>query len=145
MQPVHDAVVLRFPPGGPDEVKRIRDEAKWVHRRRQRTAQGPWYRLSVWADCQRINESRDELMLRLIHAAGLGGIRLEDARNSQFWWSTVGELVSRGFLLKKDGYADEPYEHWSVDLGEQPPSVELVSTFVAAFRGPMSTGEVMSA
>lgn len=64
---------------------------------------------------------------------------LSDMRNAHFWWSTAGDLYDRGFLLKKDGYADEPEEHWSVDLGAEPPSVDLVETFVSAFAGPERT------
>ncbi len=140
--PSRTALALRFPPGGPEDVKRIRKEAKWAHRKHQREGEQeePWYRLSVWVDVQREGESRQDTMLRLVHAAGLNGINLTDIRNQLFWWSTAGDLYDRGFLLKKDGYADEPQEHWSVDLGSEPPSVVLVESFVGAFIGPERTG-----
>lgn len=140
-RPEREALVLRFPPGGPDDVKRIRKEAKWAHRRHQ--AEGrpvtPWYRLSLWADSPRPAETVRELQLRLVRAAGLNGINLANMRNNVFWWSTAGELYDRGFLLKKDGYLDEPEEHWSVDLGDEPPSVDVVMSFVSAFTGPERT------
>ena len=137
--PPREALVLRFPPGGPDDVQRIRKEAKWTHRKHQVEGQ-PWYRLSLWVDVPRDSETQDQLKLRLVHAAGLNGIDLAAVRNSVFWWSTAGDLYDRGFLLKKDGDDDEAQEHWSVDLGGEPPSVERVEGFVSAFTGPERTG-----
>lgn len=98
--PARDAIVLRFPPGGPEHVKRIRNEAKWTHRKHQVAGQAeePWYRLSLWVDSAREDESQHELRLRL-----------------------------------------EPEEHWSVDLGPEPPSVDVVRNFVNAFVGPEGT------
>lgn len=132
--------MLRFPPGGPEEIKRIRDEAKWTHRKRPTSEQsGTWYRLSTWVDVPAEGESTESLKLRLIHSAGLNGIRLADVRNAHFWWARAGDLYDRGFLLKKDGVEDEAREHWSVDLGSEPPSVDTVKRFVAAFTGPERT------
>jgi hypothetical protein len=138
--PPPEALVLRFPPGGPDEVSKIRKEAKYVHRHHQQRRAEAWYRLSVWADRPRPGETREQTMTRLIHAAGLANVRVDDAQNSVFWWTTVGELTSRGFVLRKDGDPDERPEHYSVDLGPDEPSREVIELFVGAFKGPEQTG-----
>lgn len=101
--PARDAVVLRFPPGGPEDVKRIRKEARWTHRKHQVEGQPeePWYRLSLWVDSAREGESRHELTLRLVRSAGLNGINLSDMRNVHFWWSTAGDLYDRGSCSRR--------------------------------------------
>jgi hypothetical protein len=140
--PPADALVLRFPPGGPDEVEKIRKEAKYAHRHHQEQTAEPWYRLSVWVDRPRPGETRDETMTRLVHAAGLANVQVTDARNSVFWWTSVGELAARGFELTKDGDDDERPEHYSVDLGQDVPTREVIQLFVEAFTGPEQTERV---
>jgi hypothetical protein len=137
--PEREALVLRFPPGGPEHVRKILDEAKYTNRVHQRGGDTrPWYRLSVWVDVQRAGESKAETLTRLVHAAKLGRIRVEDERNCVFWWTTVGTLNEAGFQLLKDGEDAEPMEHYSVDLGNEL-TRERVSEFVAAFGRPEST------
>ena len=131
--------MLRFPPGGPDHVKKIRDEAKWTNRRCGPEKGQPWYRLSTWGDVPRNGETLAQLMQRLVHAAGMNNVKIDEDRNSVFWWSTAGELYDRGFTLKKDNDPDEAEEHFSVDLGGDVPSRERVEQFVQAFRGPVPT------
>lgn len=130
---------MRFPPGGLDQVAKVRKEAKYVHRHHQSARVEPWYRLSVWADVAGPEESDDDLRLRLVHAAGLAGIDLDDLRNAAFWWTTASHLYERGFALKKDEDPDEPREHYSVDLGRDEPTRELVEAFVRLFTGPEET------
>ncbi len=116
---------------------KVRKEAKWAHRvHEKRGGVGPWYRLSVWADAARVGETKDELKLRLVRAAGLGGISLADVRNSAFYTTKAQELLTRGFAFKKDGYPGEPWEHYSIDLGPEEPSRERVEEFVGCFEGP---------
>jgi hypothetical protein len=130
---------MRFPPGGEDEVAKIMKEAKYVHRHHQREVEEPWYRLSVWIGSPREGETEREVLQRLVVAAGLGGLRVDEERNRVLWRSTVGELLDQGFTFKKDGYPDEPDEHYSVDLGPAGPTREVVERFVKAFRGPVET------
>ena len=122
----------------------MRQEAKYVHRHHQknRVTPEPWYRLSVWADSPGAEESRLLLMQRLVRAAGLGRIRIEDERNSLFWWASAADIYDAGFQFVKDGDSDEPPEHYSVDLGPAEPTREVVQRFADTFRGPEQTGEV---
>lgn len=136
------AIVLRFPPG-PDSVVKILKEAKYNHRHHQRTRAESWYRLSVWCDLPRPGESVEDVLLRLVHDAGLGQIRLEDVRNSFFWWTSASTLYEAGFDLVKDGEDDEPQNHYSVDLGLEP-SREVVERFVTTFSEAMETRRFMS-
>lgn len=117
----------------------MRQEARYVHRHHQRQTVKPWYRLSVWTDVARHDETRLDLMQRLVHAAGLGRIRLDDERNSVFWWAEAGDIYDAGFTFAKDIKHDEPYEHYSVDLGEDP-TTEVVAKFAGLFVGPEATG-----
>ena len=123
-------------------MEKIRKEAKYVHRHHQGESGEPWYRLSVWVDSAEADETLEDTMTRLVHAAGLANIQVHDARNSVFWLTTVRELEAAGFHLKKDGDPDERDEHYSVDLGPVVPTREVVESFVAAFRGPLETGRV---
>ncbi len=101
--PPPEALVLRFPPGGADEITKVRKEAKWANRAHQKAGGvGTWYRLSVWVDAPLPGESEDDLKLRLIRAAGLAGLRIEDVRNSVFWTTKVRELQARAFVFRKD-------------------------------------------
>jgi hypothetical protein len=140
--PEPDALVLRFPPGGADEVQKIRKEAKYVHRHHQSKKVEPWYRLSVWADVSRPSESTLELKGRLVKAAGLAGIRLDDERNDRFWWTTAARIYEAGFTFRKDEEPGEPQEHYSVDLGSEEPTRETIEVFVRAFQGQEETGHV---
>lgn len=141
--PPREALVLRFPPGGPDHVKKLRQEAKYVHRHHAKRVgkTEPWYRLSVWADVAAPDEPRTELMQRLVRAAGLGRVQVDDERNSVFWWAEAGDIYDAGFTFKKDEEPGEPPEHYSVDLGDEP-SREDVERFANTFHGPEKTKEV---
>jgi hypothetical protein len=139
-QPPPEALVLRFPPGGQDQINKIRQEAKYVHRHHQGQAQEPWYRLSIWADVARGGETHLELMQRLVKVAGMGRIQLDAERNSLFWWTEAGRLYDAGFTIRKDMDPGEPPEHYSVDLGDNPDR-QVVERFAAAFRGPERTGD----
>lgn len=116
------------------------DEAKYTHRHHQRVRAEPWYRLSVWADTPLPGEATDETLLRLIHAAGLGRIRLEDVRNERFWWTSAQAIYDAGFDMLKDNDTDERPEHYSVTLGDEL-SRSSVEDFVAVFGHPVGTKE----
>jgi hypothetical protein len=140
--PPREALVLRFPPGGKDEVKKIQDEAKYVNRHHQKVRAEPWFRLSIWADVPREGETAADLMTRLVGAAGMGRIRIADERNAAFWWTTAASLYDAGFEIRKDGRDGEPEEHYSVVLGTEA-SREVVGRFVQAFLGPEQTGQYL--
>lgn len=131
--------MLRFPPGGQDDVTRIMKEAKYAHRHHQNVAAEPWYRLSIWADTPLPDEPLAHTLTRLIEAAGLGQIRIADDRNSRFWWTTAQALYEAGFTILKDFEDSEPAEHYSVVLGEEI-AKSIVESFVDVFRGPEQTG-----
>ena len=57
----------------------------------------PWYRLSVWADTPRRGEDRLDAVRRLLVAAGMGGIRIQDERNRVAWLATAGDILDAGF------------------------------------------------
>lgn len=88
VEPAHPplgALVLRFPPGGGDQIAKIRKEAKYVHRRRPE-GRDSWYRLSVWVAERGPDETTEQVMTRL-------SIRL-DSRT--FRWTTRGTQCSGG-------------------------------------------------
>ncbi|MGL5857395.1 MAG: hypothetical protein ACRC35_03130 [Angustibacter sp.] len=122
-------------------MKKVIKEAKYADRYQRPAGEQSWFRVSVWADVARQDESEDELKLRLVHAAGLAGIRLEDVRNAVFYWTRAGTLYDLGFDLKKDGDHDEREEHYSVDFGSDP-ARPVVERFVQALKGPEQTGQV---
>lgn len=140
-RPAANCLVLRFPPGGPDDVEQIRKEAKYNHRHHQQARSEPWYRLSVWVTAAREGELEEQVLLRLVRAAGIGGIRLADLRNRVCWTTTAGRLYELGFDRRKDGDEGEPQEHFSVDLGESEPARHVIVRFVSAFIGPRQTSE----
>jgi hypothetical protein len=132
--PPPDAIVLRFPPGGFDDVVRILNEAKRVHAyHRKADGSSPWYRLSVFVSQALVGESEAETVHRLMGAAGLSGIRLDDARNRVWWVTRASELYTAGFSFVKDDYDTEVAEHFSVDIGPDVPTEETVARFVAVF------------
>jgi len=116
----------------------MRKEAKYVHRHHQKIAEEPWYRLSAWTDVKRRGESDVEALQRLVIAAGLGSIRLDEVRNSVVWWTTAAQIYDAGFSLVKDGEPDEPKEHYSIDLGNDP-GREIVDVLAGLFKGPRPT------
>lgn len=124
--------MLRFPPGGPDQVKKIMQEAKYAHRHHQDFRAEPWFRLSIWADVPRVGEAVEETVLRLLRAASLGSIRIGDVRNDRFWWTTADRLYQAGFEILKDFEDGERAEHYSVNLGYEA-SREVVGRFVETF------------
>jgi hypothetical protein len=133
---------MRFPPGGVDDVKKVRNEAKYAHRHHQETKVEPWYRLSVWADIAGPEEAEIDVLRRLVKAARLANLRVDEPHNAVFWTASAQALYQRGFSLVRDQYPDEPAEHYSVDLGKDEPSRQIVESFVSAFDGPKQTGLV---
>ena len=137
-----DGIVIRFPPGGPDDVQQVRKEAKYANRHRPEGKVGSWFRLSVWLDSPRQGEQRDDVIARLVSIAGMHGIETESDRNAVVWTSTVRKIQDGQFTLRKDETPGEPREHWSVDLGPDPPDTGAVQRFVALFEGPAATREL---
>jgi hypothetical protein len=137
--------MLRFPPGGPDQVKKIRYEARANHREHVRETgdeSTPWFRLSVFADEPREGESRLDVLRRLVRDAGLARIQIESERNAICWTATVGDVQDLGFVVSKEGYPGEPESHYSIDLGPTEPDRELVERLLTAFEGPLRTSEL---
>ena len=119
-------------------MTKMRQEAKYIHRHHQQVAAGPWYRLSVWADTARPDEPKLDLMRRLVRAAGLNRVRIDEERNSAVWFTEAGRIYDAGFTLVKDGEVGEADEHYSVDLGNQPERAD-VERLAAVFEGPQPT------
>jgi hypothetical protein len=118
-----DAVVIRFRPTQPDAVwARACKEHQWIGR----------YRLSVFADTRRAQESEEDLIDRLLRASEVG---INPAKNKNFTVCTsAAELLDLGFSFWKDGDDDkEPDEHYSVDLGADATQEDVVR-FLAVFR-----------
>lgn len=126
-QPAWGAIVLRFPPGGADQLKAIVKEAKYTSRHF-----GQGYRLSVWASEPKPGETMEETLVRLVRAAGLGDLKVGDERNSRLWWAHASTLYDAGFGIGKDRYPGEPPEHYSVLLGDEATRA-VVEKFVQCF------------
>jgi hypothetical protein len=118
-----DAVVIRFRPWAPDAVW------NWAckeHRRIDR------YRLSVFADIRRAQETEQQVIDRLLKASELAGI--DPTSNKKYSLCTsAGELAALGFTFWKDGDDGEPDEHYSVDLGREA-TPEDAERFLGVFR-----------
>lgn len=119
-----EALVIRFRPTDPQKVL---ESAAKEHRLTGH------YRLSVFADSPRPGETEAQLRLRLVQAAGLSGIDLNNQRK-YFVCTQAKELLDSPFTFWKDGDDDEKDEHYSVDLGDEP-TVDDVKRFLAAFPG----------
>jgi hypothetical protein len=119
-----DAVVIRFRPTQPESVW---NQACKEHRRIGR------YRLSVFADVRRPDETEDGVIGRLLKASEVG---INPEKNKKFTVCTSSaELLDLGFTFWKDGDDDnERDEHYSVDLGVEAKQ-EDVDRFLAVF-GP---------
>ncbi len=118
-----DALVIRFRPTDPDQVFR---RAELEFRRIGR------YRLSVFAGVKAPGESDDDLKRRLVRAAGLSGINLDNQR--KMFAARAEDLSGRGLVFYKDEDDDELDEHYSVDLGLESPR-DIADRFLEAF-GP---------
>jgi hypothetical protein len=116
------ALVVRFRPTDPVQVLK---SAQKAHRATGR------YLLSVFADVAHEGESDDEVRQRLVDAAGLSGIKMENQKKC-YICGQAKELSERGFTFWKDGDDDEQEEHYSLDLGDQA-TVDDVKVFLAAF------------
>lgn len=109
-EPSRDALVMRFRPTAADALLR---QAEKTFR-----FQGA-YRLSVFADAARPEETETSLIRRLLRAAELSQISVDG--NPKFWLcASAGQLMDDGFRFVKDNYAGEEPEHYSIDLGNQP-------------------------
>src|SRR5882724_5575224 len=102
-----DALVIRFRPTAPADVWR---RAELEHRRIGR------YRLSVFADIKRGQETDEDQRLRLLKVSEVG---IDPAKNPKYFVCTrARDLLVRGFTFWRDGDDDEEAdEHCSVDLG----------------------------
>jgi hypothetical protein len=114
------ALVLRFKP--------ISEEALWRSACKTHRYNGR-YQLSVFADVPGPSESDEELVKRLLEAAGRQGINLSN-NPKYFLCAPAAKLLDQGFTFWKDG--GEVNEHYSVDLGIDA-TVSDAGRFGAAF------------
>jgi hypothetical protein len=123
--PRPEAVVIRFTPVTAERVlARARQDARRSDGKGKFTA-------SVFADHARGDETREDVIRRLLEASELQGIAPE--RNPNYWrCSTAQELLDRGLTFDKDEYPGELLEHYSVILGENP-QLEDAQRFLDAF------------
>jgi hypothetical protein len=106
-QVARDAVVIRFRPTDPSAVW------QWAAKEYRRTG---GYRLSVFADVRRGQESEQDVIDRLLQVSELAGIDPE--KNKKYCLCTAASgLLDLGFTFWKDEDDDELDEHYSVDLG----------------------------
>jgi hypothetical protein len=120
-----DAVVVRFRPTEPGAVW------NWAVKEHRRSGR---YRLSVFADVRRGQETEQDVVRRLLEASELAGIDPE--RNKKYCLCTsAAELLDRNFTFWKDGDIDELDEHYSVDLGTDA-APEDVDRFLGVFGPP---------
>ncbi len=116
------ALVIRFSPSRAD---RVLDRAQAAHEE-----SGRW-ELSVFADVTRATENSEDLLARLLAAAKLHGIVLQN--NKYYWRCThAAELLGLGFTFAKGGTPDERPEHWNVELGDSP-TIDDVRRFLEPF------------
>ena len=121
-----DAMVLRFRPTDPESV------LNWARKEYRRSGR---HRLSVFTDVAHDGEDEQSVVERLLAAAELQGI--DPKGNPNFSLCRSARLLEeRGFSFHKDGDPDEPAEHYSVDIGDQPTVVD-VERFLGAFVGPL--------
>jgi hypothetical protein len=119
-----DAVVVRFRPTDPEKV------LEWARKEFRRTGH---YRLSVFADARRGDEDDAAVIQRLLEVSELVG--LDASRNPRYYVCATSDLQALNFAFYKDEDDDEPEEHYSVDLGEDP-TVEDVVRFLGPFGPP---------
>lgn len=89
------------------------------------------YRSSVFADVRRPDETRDDLLGRLLKAAELSHMQMD--RNKYFTIGEASTLLQEGFTFWKDGYEGEVSEHYSVDFGPEEPQEPDAERFLRAF------------
>lgn len=120
-----DAIVVRFRPTAPDSV------LAWAGKEFRRTGH---HRLSVFAATKRDDEDDDAVIQRLLGVSQLAGV--DPSRNKRFYVCTAAaKLKKLNFAFYKDEDDDEPEEHYSVDLG-QDPTVDDVVRFLRPFGPP---------
>ena len=121
--PSPDALVIRF---RPITAAAVLSSAQKEARRSGK------YRISVFADAPRVDETEDSLIDRLLRASELTGVSRDG--NPKYWLcARAGELLVLGYAFVKDGYDSEIPEHYSIDLG-QGPTVEDTQLLVAQFE-----------
>lgn len=121
-EPDRGALVIRFRPSDPDAVRR---SALKEFRRSGN------YRISIFADSRKGNESEGDLIVRLLNAAKLSNIAPEG--NKRFWvCAQAASLFDAGFRFAKDNYPGEEPEHYSIDFGSEP-TVEDTKKLVELF------------
>jgi len=124
--PPRQAVVIRFTPVKAESIlERAKKDARRPEGKGHHTA-------SVWADVEHTDETRDDLIHRLLELTELHGLITE--KNPRYWVCTsAGELYDLNFKFEKDGYPGEPDEHYSVVLGN-PPDLADAERFLSVFR-----------
>ncbi len=118
-----DAVVVRFRPTDPEKV------LEWARKEFRRTGH---YRLSVFADARRGDEDEAAVIRRLLAVSELVG--LDPSRNPRYYVCAASDLQALNFAFYKDEDDDEPEQHYSVDLGNDP-TADVVR-FLGAFGPP---------
>jgi len=126
-----EALVIRFRPTDPDSV------LGWAQKEFRHSG---CYRLSVFADVQKPDETENDLIRRLLVTSEMSGI---DPKNNKkyFVCTRAAELLERGFTFWKDGDDDEQDEHYSVDLGvdaTRDDVVRFLGVFSPAVERPQS-------
>lgn len=118
-----DAVVIRFRPWTPENVW---NSACKEYRRIGR------YRLSVFADVRRGQETQGDVIDRLLKVTE---IRIDPAKNKKYSLCTSADKVTDlGFTFWKDMDDDEELdEHYSVDLGVEA-TLNDVERFLGVFH-----------
>jgi hypothetical protein len=126
-----EALVIRFRPTDPDSV------LGWAQKEFRHTG---CYRLSLFADVQKPDETEGDLIRRLLGASEMSGI--DPKSNKKYFVCTrAAELLERGFTFWKDGDDDEQDEHYSVDLGvdaTRDDVVRFLGVFSPAVERPQS-------
>ncbi len=118
-----EAIVIRFRPTDPQAVL-----SAAVKSRRYYDS----YRLSVFADTRRPDEDDAAVKLRLVQAAELSKINLQNQKKL-YICSRAARLTDLGFKFCKDGDDGELEEHYSVDLGSSEPNLDLIVKFLGPF------------
>jgi hypothetical protein len=119
-----DAVVIRFRPWNPEDVW------NWACKEHRRIGR---YRLSVFADVRRGDETEEQVIDRLLKVSELG---IDPAKNKKYSLCTsAAELADLGYTFWKDGADGDPDEHYSVDLGAEA-TLKDAERFLGPFHPP---------
>jgi len=120
-QPGPAWIVIRFRPFSAEKL------LQRAHSDQKRTG---YPGLSVFTAAAHVGETFDAVVHRLINVAAMEGINPE--ANRDYHHTEAGKLLEAGFKFRKDGYATEPAEHFSVDLEEA--STDTVESFLKCFE-----------